>query len=472
MAAPIENEQKSPVSDEVPEFLNPLSPKFDPRRALYDSHTPIPVPDAKQFNNLAEFENYLQGKDAKTLQKKKAKPKEQLPGIIAVRAAAQAKEAVRKAAIMAKNAGPSERSKTQERRNRSTTVFTRMESYKKGPLSLLRKCVEERLRVIVVVRAAVAVRSRCRGYVIGFDKHFNMYVHNGAKLILTLVNTSFQKKIKHEEEGISQEKLLAEETDKLSVQSSDTRGRSHGRNTNSRHSDKRKDDKVFDLREKLKLSKVSDANRHSDSKAMSSETSSGRSSSKETVQKSSDSERSKSKGAKVSAKETCQRSRPRDSKSSWSSVDTSESRHSGMQEDARKLFSSDDSYNQGSRSKVKTEHSESPDEKQLESSEIKRSRDFKDHYKNYMSDSNIYVKRQHQRLQENSSKSDSETKLESSDRQKRLDKNLKKHFQPFWPLYKKWTETRCYAEYEILSRHVNQLFIRGDNVVSVSLADC
>jgi hypothetical protein len=128
MAAPIEQEPKTPTSGKIPDFLDPLSPKFDPRRALYDSQTPIPVPDAKQFNNLAEFENYLEGKDAKTYQKKKAKPKEELPGIVAVRAAAQAKEAVRKAAIMAKNAGPSERSQTQERRNRSTTVFTRMES--------------------------------------------------------------------------------------------------------------------------------------------------------------------------------------------------------------------------------------------------------------------------------------------------------------------------------------------------------
>lgn len=41
----------------------------------------------------------------------------------------------------------------------------------------------------------------------------------------------------------------------------------------------------------------------------------------------------------------------------------------------------------------------------------------------------------------------------------------------FWPRYKKWTEDRCYAEYEIVERHVNQLFIRGDNVVSISVED-
>ena len=50
--------------------------------------------------------------------------------------------------------------------------------------------MQERLRVIVVVRAAVAVRSRCRGYVIGFDKHFNMvnYFYNHPSLMVLLNN--------------------------------------------------------------------------------------------------------------------------------------------------------------------------------------------------------------------------------------------------------------------------------------------
>ena len=43
-----------------------------------------------------------------------------------------------------------------------------------GPLSVLRRCVEEKIKVLVVIRAAVSVRSHCKGYVIAFDKHFNM----------------------------------------------------------------------------------------------------------------------------------------------------------------------------------------------------------------------------------------------------------------------------------------------------------
>jgi len=41
----------------------------------------------------------------------------------------------------------------------------------------------------------------------------------------------------------------------------------------------------------------------------------------------------------------------------------------------------------------------------------------------------------------------------------------------FWSLYRKWTECRCCGKYEFVTRHVNQLFIRGDNVVSVAVAD-
>ena len=41
----------------------------------------------------------------------------------------------------------------------------------------------------------------------------------------------------------------------------------------------------------------------------------------------------------------------------------------------------------------------------------------------------------------------------------------------FWDLYKDWAEKRCLTKFDILERHVNQLFIRGDNVVSVSVAE-
>ena len=126
MAASMDTSSSSSDNEENKEKLDPLSPIFDPRRALYAKSVKVPVPDARQFNNLAEFENYLKGTDSES-QKKMKKEKEKLPGIIAERAAAQAREAVRKTALLAKSGGPHERSQTQMRKMRSTNVFTKIE---------------------------------------------------------------------------------------------------------------------------------------------------------------------------------------------------------------------------------------------------------------------------------------------------------------------------------------------------------
>ena len=55
-----------------------------------------------------------------------------------------------------------------------------------GPVSLLRRCMEEKLKVLVVIRAAVSVRSRCKGYVIAFDKHFNMVCRHRIEVHVNL----------------------------------------------------------------------------------------------------------------------------------------------------------------------------------------------------------------------------------------------------------------------------------------------
>ena len=127
MAASYDYSSSSSECEENSEKLDPLSPMFDARRALYAKSIKVPVPSARQFNNIAEFENFLKGKDAETQKRHRKEEKERLPGIVAERAAAQAREAVRKAAIMARNEGPSERTQTQMRKMRMTTVFTRIE---------------------------------------------------------------------------------------------------------------------------------------------------------------------------------------------------------------------------------------------------------------------------------------------------------------------------------------------------------
>ena len=98
------------------------------------------------------------------------------------------------------------------------------------------------------------------------------------------------------------------------------------------------------------------------------------------------------------------------------------------------------------------------------------------HDKQAMSDSDVSTstKKTSAVWAQTKSHSDSETSVKPGERSGERDKGKKlkqkKHYTAFWPLYKKWTENRCYATYEIVSRHVNQLFVRGDNVVSVAIA--
>ena len=43
-----------------------------------------------------------------------------------------------------------------------------------GPLSILKRCVEEKLQVRVMTRQAVDARAICKGYIVAFDKYMNM----------------------------------------------------------------------------------------------------------------------------------------------------------------------------------------------------------------------------------------------------------------------------------------------------------
>jgi len=48
------------------------------------------------------------------------------------------------------------------------------DDYEEGPLATLRRCVEERLKIKVWTRNYRYVRGICVGYVVAFDKHWNL----------------------------------------------------------------------------------------------------------------------------------------------------------------------------------------------------------------------------------------------------------------------------------------------------------
>ena len=45
---------------------------------------------------------------------------------------------------------------------------------KKGPMSVLQKCVENQARVKVLTRKLNGVRGTCTGVLVAFDKHWNL----------------------------------------------------------------------------------------------------------------------------------------------------------------------------------------------------------------------------------------------------------------------------------------------------------
>ncbi|XP_049857173.1 U7 snRNA-associated Sm-like protein LSm11 isoform X3 [Schistocerca gregaria] len=53
------------------------------------------------------------------------------------------------------------------------TVLTRMESVK-GPLAVLRECVNSQIRIKVVTRSMNGIRGYCEAFVVAFDRHWNL----------------------------------------------------------------------------------------------------------------------------------------------------------------------------------------------------------------------------------------------------------------------------------------------------------
>ena len=57
-------------------------------------------------------------------------------------------------------------------------VYSAVES-RPGPLRVLQQCVTEKLKVKVLTRNYSHVRGICSGYIVAFDKHWNL-VGNGV----------------------------------------------------------------------------------------------------------------------------------------------------------------------------------------------------------------------------------------------------------------------------------------------------
>ncbi|GAB1607671.1 U7 snRNA-associated Sm-like protein LSm11 [Argonauta hians] len=148
--------------------LDFTSPNFNPELALRLGNVKVPYPNIKTLNNLAEYRSLVTGTAAvkkagtsasgESSQLEKVKPSKTAP--------TPEKEERKEEQTTEATSKPS-------RHNRN--VFTRMETHHNdGPLSLLRRCVYDKLRVKVWTRSAGYIRGFCRGFIVAYDKHLNM----------------------------------------------------------------------------------------------------------------------------------------------------------------------------------------------------------------------------------------------------------------------------------------------------------
>ncbi|XP_052687898.1 U7 snRNA-associated Sm-like protein LSm11 [Crassostrea angulata] len=188
MAAPIE-EADSNTEKRESEVLDVLSSAFDPLRALYSRRVQLPCPDILPLNNIAEYDSYSKGESVRQRreQERQVDSKQQKSTHEKNVSRNSQKENQPKDGSLPRtivNVGDVSGSgadlvtdksdgKRKLHRNRRT-VLTRMEGYVRGPLSVLQRCVTERLLIQVWIRSAVDLRGMCKGYLVAFDKHFNL----------------------------------------------------------------------------------------------------------------------------------------------------------------------------------------------------------------------------------------------------------------------------------------------------------
>ncbi|XP_016150597.1 U7 snRNA-associated Sm-like protein LSm11 [Sinocyclocheilus grahami] len=160
--------------DDIETKLDISSDKFDPLLALYSPQVPLPYPNIKCFNNIAEYESFMKGgrgrakpenveKRLRKAQKGKADPEriERLKRLMVNNPVEEEGEG-------------SGAKRPPRQRKAAKNVLTRMPLHTGSPLGELNRCVQEKIRVKVHIRTFKGLRGVCSGFVVAFDKFWNL----------------------------------------------------------------------------------------------------------------------------------------------------------------------------------------------------------------------------------------------------------------------------------------------------------
>ncbi|XP_051834764.1 U7 snRNA-associated Sm-like protein LSm11 [Antechinus flavipes] len=192
----------SPGSPPSPR-LDVSSDRFDPLLALYAPRLPpIPYPNAPCFNNLAEYESFLRlggrgrgrgrargqagpgapgtpapapgpassaSGSARRTSRRRGAPVPDPERIQRLRRLMVAKEEADAGAT-----GQGSSGRPGRRRKAPRNVLTRMPLHEGSPLGELHRCIREGVKVNVHIRTFKGLRGVCSGFLVAFDKFWNM----------------------------------------------------------------------------------------------------------------------------------------------------------------------------------------------------------------------------------------------------------------------------------------------------------
>ncbi|XP_041846071.1 U7 snRNA-associated Sm-like protein LSm11 [Melanotaenia boesemani] len=162
--------------DDSADQINVCSEKFNPLLALYcPSAPPLPFPNIKCFNNVAEYESFLKGGRGRAKPENvEKKLRKAMKGVADPERIERLKKLMVNNPVSGSAEGESSGTTPRRRQKPQKNVLTRMSLCKGGPLGELNRCVEERIRVKVHIRTFKGLRGVCSGFVVAFDKFWNM----------------------------------------------------------------------------------------------------------------------------------------------------------------------------------------------------------------------------------------------------------------------------------------------------------
>ncbi|XP_077466529.1 U7 snRNA-associated Sm-like protein LSm11 [Stigmatopora argus] len=158
--------------------LDVCSVNFDPLLALYAPEVSLPFPTIKCFNNVAEYESFLKGGRGRAKPENvEKKQRKAMKGV----ADPERIERLKKLMVNKKSVdddgeegGSGHPTPRQRQHKPIKNVLTRMTSCQGSPMGELHRCVEQRIRVKVHIRTFKGLRGVCSGFVVAFDKFWNL----------------------------------------------------------------------------------------------------------------------------------------------------------------------------------------------------------------------------------------------------------------------------------------------------------